>query len=67
MAKRHEDGSVTLTAEEFATCAHHLELSPPRFFDFLEAHAGGGTKEQLMETILQGIKLASFEPGSPAN
>lgn len=67
MAIRHEDGSVTLTEEEFTACAHHLEMSPARLFNFLAEHPGGGTKEELLETVLQAIELANFEPGTPAN
>lgn len=67
MAMRHDDGSVTLTAEEFRTCAQHLEMSSSRLFDFLTEHPGGGTKEQLVKDILQRLDLASFTPDTPAN
>lgn len=67
MAIQHADGSVTLNAEEFATCAHSLEMSPTRFFDFLAAYPDGWTREQLREAVLQRVMLSSFTPETPAN
>lgn len=67
MAIQHDDGSVTLNIEEFATCAYSLEMSPARFFDFLVAHPDGWTQEQLKEAVLQRVMLSSFTPETPAN
>lgn len=67
MAIQHDNGSVTLTHDEFTTCAHHLEMTPTRFLEFLTENPDGFTREQLVEQILGHSVLANFEPESPAN
>lgn len=67
MATKHEDGAVTLTAQEFKTVASLLEMSASRFYDFLTSHDEGFTREQLMQEIMGRITLANFEPAGPGH
>lgn len=61
MATKHEDGSVTLTAQEFQCCAAFLELPANEFFAFLNTQGvpDGFSVEQLTEKIMQYHQTAS--------
>ncbi len=67
MAVRHENGSVTLTEQEFKCCAAFMELSADRFYAFLTENDDGFTKEQLVQRIKQFIQLANCPADVRAN
>lgn len=63
----HDDGSVTLSAEDFRACAAHLEMSPSRFLAFLTDHPEGFSEEELREHVMQQIELMHFTPDTAPN
>lgn len=69
MATKNEDGSVTLTAQEFRCCAAFLELPANEFLDFLNAQGTqeGFTAEHLIEKIMQHHLVASCATDGLAN
>ena len=67
MAIVHDDGAVTLSAEDFRVCAAHLEMSPSRFLAFLTDHPEGFSQEDLLQSVMQQIELMSFSPETPPN
>lgn len=69
MATKHEDGSVTLTAQEFQCCAAFLELPTSELLAFLNARGTqeGFTTEHLVEKIMQYHQAASCATDGLAN
>lgn len=67
MATQHDDGSVTLTAAEFRSCATHLEMSSAELLDFLSDRPDGFTTEELIKTVMQRIELEHMPTDTPAN
>lgn len=69
MATKHEDGSVTLTAQEFRCCAAFLELPASELLSFLSAKDAqmGFTKDALVEKIMQYHQAANCETDGAAH